>query len=117
MEITPDLNFKNTPVIGELLLQSLEKANIFYSEILRIDEPNLEYGDATANLFPMTAYSHEDKKYPKKVDVDGNTTLIQGLFKDRFGAAFKKDFSYTVKIFVWVELEEENTIDECETKK
>lgn len=108
-ELIPNLDFKPSQAVGELLLQSLEKANIFYSTIVRMDEANGGFGDASAGLFPASPYVNKGKMTPKKVNLNCNTTLIQAMFKDRFGAALKADVNYTLKVFVWVEMKSTNS--------
>ena len=39
--------------------------------------------------------------------VDGDSTIIQGIYKDRLGEQSKADYEYVVNVYVWIEIEEE----------
>ena len=100
---TPTTN----PVLGKLKLRSMERTNIFYEEWLHLILFNAGIPDMSNGLFVTNPTSLNKNKVPKKVDVPAETTLINGLFEDTIGAQLKRDFSYTIKIMVWVETEED----------
>lgn len=85
----------------------MERTNIFYEEWLHFILFNGGIPDMSMGLFAANPTSLNKNRVPKKVDVPKETTLINGLFEDIIGATLKKDVSYTVKIFVWVETEED----------
>jgi hypothetical protein len=103
--------FKRNKLIGEVKLQSCEEANIFYAGHLQTDE-NIGYGDFTQNNFWMpSAFSHQAQSLEERVVVDGNSTIIQGIYRDRIGEQSKVSYSYLVNIYVWIEIEEPNIKD------
>lgn len=99
-------NGKRNPVLGRLKLQSLEKANVFYSEWLKLLEWNINISDK--GIFPITPYSLLQKVVPKKVEVPPNTTVLNGFYEDVFIKELNKNFAYEVKVCVWIE-----TIEDC----
>jgi len=99
--------FKRNMLIGELKLQSCEEANIFYATHLQTDE-NLGAGDFSQNRnWRASAFTHQSKTEEDIVIVDGDSTIIQGIYKDRIGEVNKGDFEYIVNVYVWIEIEEE----------
>jgi hypothetical protein len=40
--------------------------------------------------------------------VPNTTTVINGLFTDTMGQYFERELKYSIKVFVWVETEEES---------
>ena len=100
--------FRHNTLVGELKLQSCEEANIFYATHLQTDE-NLGAGDFSQNRFwKASAFTHQSSKCEEDiVIVDGDSTIIQGIYKDRIGEMNKTDVEYMVNVYVWVEIEEE----------
>lgn len=96
----------SNPVLGRLKLQSMERANIFYEDWLHLVLLDGSMDDR-GNIFPVSPYTLNKNYKPKKVDAPLETTIVKGIYKDTFGESRKKDFSYTVKVFVWVETEED----------
>jgi len=93
------------PLTGKLIMQSMEKANIFfYDQVWAI---TFDDGISELNsVESMSAFSMLIKKEPKAVDVPKDTTVLNCLYKDQFGATFLRDIAYTVKVLVWIEYEE-----------
>jgi len=95
-------------LIGELKLQSLEKANVFFSDDVYESDQNIGFADFSAvGLLTPAPWTHEFKRFEEKVVVNGVTTLIGGYFKDRIGERFKTNLSYSVNVYVWYEINEE----------
>lgn len=97
---------RSNPVFGKLKLQSMERANIFFEEWLHF----LFYNggiDDRGSLFPVSPYSLNKNYNPKKVYAPLETTIVKGLYQDSIGERVKRDMSYTIKVFVWVETEED----------
>ncbi len=100
-------NPKVNPVLGKLKLRSRERTNIFYEEWLHFVQFDGGVPDMSIRLFDRPPASLNRNTAPKKVDVPRETTLINGLFEEYFGKLLKTDLDYTIKIFVWMETEEE----------
>lgn len=107
--IAPYLSWtlKINPVLGKLKLKSRERNNIFYEEWLHFIQFNGGMPDMSNGLFISNPASLNKNRIPKKVDVPEETTLIDGLFEDTFAKVQKQNLNYTIKIFVWVETEED----------
>jgi hypothetical protein len=104
------LAFRRDILIGELKLQSLEKANVFFSDDVYERDQNMGFADfSTSGFMIPSPFTHEFNRFEEKVIVDGVTTLIGGYFKDRIGERFKTNLSYSVNVYVWYEIEEEKT--------
>jgi hypothetical protein len=110
--VSSEWNISQNPLAGNIKLQSLEKANIFYSNQVWAVQFNDGIPDITTDLYAFDAFAVLQKKEPRKVDVPANTTIINGMYKDLMGAANKRDIAYTVKVFLWIETDEKEIIEE-----
>lgn len=98
--------FKRNKLIGEVKLQSCEEANIFYAGDLQSDE-NIAMGDFSQSRFWMSSvFSHQAQSFEERVIVDGESTMIQGIYRDRLGEQSKISYNYLVNVYVWIEIEE-----------
>ncbi len=91
--------YRNT-LLGELKLQSFERANIFYSQELKLYQ-NFIHTDFTSRKFSPTPYTHQTHSFEDPIKVDGNITIVQGIYKDQL--LLPMPYSYTVMIYVWIE--------------
>jgi hypothetical protein len=106
------LRFTRGSLIGELKLQSQEKANVFFSSDVFERDQNVGYAYyAASRVFNPNVYTHEFKRYEERVIVNGITTLLEGCFIDRIGARFKTNLSYQVNVYVWYETKDLITED------
>lgn len=104
--LPPWLTFNRNTFIGEMKLQSCEQANIFYATDIQLDE-NLGFGDFSQNItWQANNFSHQRKTEEETVKVNGDTAIVQGVYKDRIGEQNNIDMQYTVNVYVWVEIEE-----------
>ncbi len=108
-EVTAEVKsplFKRSLLVGEIKLQSCEEANIFYAADLQGDN-NIGYGDFSQNLsWTPTAFTHQTQAFEERVIVDGNSTIIQGVYKDRYSEQTKLTPNYIVNLYVWTEKQE-----------
>lgn len=103
------ITFNRNMLIGELKLQSCEEANIFFATHVQSDK-NIGAGDFSQNgNWKAELFSHQTKSNEDIVIVDGDSTILQGIFKDRVGEQSNADHEYTVKVYVWIEIEEPQT--------
>jgi hypothetical protein len=100
-------NPRVNPPLGKLKLRSRERTNIFYEEWLHFIQFNAGIPDMSIRLFDLHPASLNKNNAPKKVDVPSDTTLINGLFEEYFGKLIRRDLDYSIKIFVWLETEED----------
>lgn len=101
--------FVRNTSLGEFKLQSCEQANIFYVGQIRMEE-NLGFADfsKTEAWNPQT-FSHGSKTEEDRVIVDGESTILQGMYKDTFGEMNKTDVEYIVSIYGWVKIRQTQT--------
>jgi hypothetical protein len=101
--------FRPDLLIGELKLQSLERANIFYVTDVYEASLNMMYGDfSIVQGFIPQPWTHGRNRFEDVVMVNGETTILNGLFKDRLGEGIKRDWPYKVNVYVWYEIKEEH---------
>lgn len=100
---------ESNPVLGKLKLQSMERCNVFFEQWLHFVFYKGGIPDMSKGLFPVHPYTLNKNTEPKKVDVPNETTIINGLYEDTFGKSTKREkgLSYTVKVFVWIETEDD----------
>lgn len=97
-------NVSTNPSIGKLKLQSLETANIFYSEWIKLLEWNI--GVYANGIFPYKPHTLLQKQVPKLVEVSTQTTMLNGLYEDVFLNKDNAVKSYLIKVCVWLEMNE-----------
>lgn len=103
-----EFNYSSTmnPTVGRLKLQSLEKANIIYSEWLKLLEWNI--GIKPGGIFPINPFTLLQKQMPKQVEVSPQTTILNGLYEDNILKSTNGNFNYTIKVLVWLEMNEDS---------
>lgn len=94
-------------VAGKLKLQSMEKENIFYSDWVKASIFCEEFKQPKAFEIHSGLKDIRGKTAPKKVDVPVESTIINALYHDNIGKFYKQDLSYTLKVFVWMEVNEQ----------
>ncbi len=93
-----DRNF----VFGEVCLQSCEKANICYTAEL-IQDQNLDFADFSTRWWKPKDYTHQYNVNIDEVIVKGETTILEGIYKDKLSEQQPDDYKYKVNIYVLVE--------------
>ena len=94
-------------VLGKLNLQSMEKINIFYTDWIRASVFYEDIKNQTAYKINPFRKHIRGKTQPKKLDIPVESNTINALYKDTVGKQLKKDFSYKVKIMLWIETTED----------
>lgn len=95
--------FKRNTLLGELKLQSCENANVFYAGHLQSDN-NIGYGDFSENQFwKVKPFTHQTMTFEETVIVNAESTIIQGVYKDRIGEQYETDVNYVVNVYLWYE--------------
>jgi hypothetical protein len=90
--------------LGELKLQSYEKANIFYSGDLVLNR-NSSFTEPSNQFFAAKNYTHQYKSEQALLNVSGTTTIIQGVYKDALN--LPTTYRYQVKVYLRLELKDE----------
>ncbi|MBI4929295.1 MAG: hypothetical protein HY841_00915 [Bacteroidetes bacterium] len=92
--------------VGELKLQSCEEANVFYAtDITDPSAPENLDRIPTPSAIIENVWTHGYKRELEEVLVDGNTTVLAGLYRDKLGAMQNHDTAYDVFLYVWYKLE------------
>lgn len=105
----PTINYN---VAGKLSLQSMEKENIFFSDWVKASVFYEGFIKPTSFQVRAGLKDIRGKTAPKKVDVPVESTIINALYRDNIGKQLKQDISYTLKVFVWLEVKEaQNGVD------
>ncbi|MBA2611314.1 MAG: hypothetical protein H0U95_05030 [Bacteroidetes bacterium] len=93
--------FKRNTLVGDLKLQSCEEANIFYAGELRLDN-SIGYGDfSKTNTWQPQTFTHQSLSLEDEVNVDADSTIILGMYKDNIGLENQLDMNYQVNVYVW----------------
>lgn len=95
-------------LLGELKLQSYEKANVFYAGELAVNQ-NLDFADFTSQSFIPKIYSHQYQLNEDPVMVSGSTTILQGVYRDKLSEYQATRYRYIVKVYIWVAAKEDQS--------
>jgi hypothetical protein len=108
------MTFRRDSFFGDLRLQSCEQANIFYAKHVQTDE-NIGMGDySQSGSWRVLPYTHEGKAEEETVKVNGDSTIIQGIYKDGYVQSrfaynpdqIKIPIGYVVSVYIWIEIGE-----------
>lgn len=97
--------FRNS-LVGELKLQSSDDSNVFYAT--NVSDHSVNEGldkVPTVNFIAENVWTHGYKRKLEEVLVNGNATVIAGLYKDRLGEMLKANVSYDVFLYLWYKFE------------
>lgn len=86
--------------LGELKVQSYDKATIFYSEELKVAQ-NFKQADFTQKGFKPKPYTHQRLTLEEPIYLDGTSTLIQAMYKNTFLSNIP--YRYQVNVYVWLQ--------------
>lgn len=100
---TTAFGFYKSMLIGDLRLQSCEKANLFYASDIYERDINLGIGDWTDKQFAVREVTHGRKREEVRAEANGDTTILQGTFRDKIGEHLNMHLLYEVRIYVWYE--------------
>lgn len=96
------VNFGGNLLYGDIQLWSFDKANLFYAGELHETDTNLGYMDfSLPDKFTAWEWTHGYKREEDLVKVDGTSTILVGIYRDKTGPLFKILGSYEVKIIIW----------------
>jgi hypothetical protein len=96
------VEIRRNQLLGEIRLQSFEKANIFYTAELQLDK-NLDFADFSSRHWAPSLHTHHTRHYTDVVNVLGESTVLQGIYKDKlFNFQEGLVYKYRVNVYVWV---------------
>ncbi|MGZ4065028.1 MAG: hypothetical protein ACXVP0_18770 [Bacteroidia bacterium] len=113
---TLPLGFTRNLCVGEVKLQSYEQSNIFYTGELLMNRNN-DNADFSSRFFTPQAYTHQMRAHEDDVLVNGRTTLIQGVYRDKLFNSIEGNYRYTVKLYLWTEAKEATVNQTQQTAK
>jgi hypothetical protein len=97
--------------VGELRLQNVSKANLFYAGELKIDR-NIDKGDFSSQFFPPKIYTHQIHSFETEVKLTAKNRVIRGIYRDKLSDHISEAFKYKVSVYIWTELKEEKETEE-----
>ena len=90
-------------LFGDVLLFSCEEGNCFYTGELHEEDNNVMMGDFTGSTEDMFGqWSHGQRHEADEVIVDGDTTVVMGIYRDKVGKAVSKTDGYNVRVIIWI---------------
>lgn len=95
-------------LVGELKLQSYETANMFFSSELAINN-NHVFADFSSQNFLPKPYTHQYQQHEEPIKVNGNTTLLQGAYRDKLSEHQAGAYKYFVKVYIWIAAKEDQS--------
>lgn len=102
-EVQPSFRVYANKVIGKISLQNPGSENVFYQGNL-IEDRNAELHEGTAStLWQTTSWTHSRKREEVSLNVEGNTSFIEGFFQDSWGKNEYESLSYNLHLYLWIE--------------
>ncbi len=94
-------------LFGDLTLQSCEEGNIFYRGEIRDSDIDTIMSDfSIVPKWRAREWTHGGMMEAETVIVDGDTTVINGLYRDRVGKELSIAGGYEVKVVIWYKINE-----------
>ena len=98
---------RSVAVAGELRIQNLQSANLFYSTEVKLSDRNLGFGDFTQYFqWVRKAWTHDYQREEDTVHIHESSPILQGSYRDKIGEASHSNYTYTVNIYVWYSTED-----------
>ncbi len=88
---------------GDVMLFSCEKGNCFYTGELHEEDRNtlmFDFGKTEEDGF--SCRTHGTKQEAEEITVDGDTTVVSGVYRDKAGKDISVAGGYEVKIIIWI---------------
>lgn len=102
-EVQPSFRVYANKVIGKISLQNPGSENVFYQGNL-IEDRNAELHEGTAStLWQTTSWIHARKREEVSLNVEGNTSFIEGFFQNSWGKNEYESLSYSLHLYLWIE--------------
>ena len=102
----PPIIATRNSLVGELKLQSSDDSNVFYAT--NVYDPTVKEDFdkvSSVDIITKNAWTHGYKRELEEVLVDGNATVLAGLYKDKLGEMLKANVSYDVFLYIWYKFE------------
>lgn len=93
--------------VGDLKLESNDRSGIFLTQEIVHQDYNLLHGSFAPVVPHVGEFWTEGKiKETLAVDVDGENTIISGIYKDRILEQFQTEYFYKINLYFYYELKE-----------
>ena len=97
--------------IGELRLQNVSKANLFYAGELCIDR-NPDNADFTSQFFAPKIFTHQGHSFETEVKITAKNRVIRGIYRDKLYQNIPEGYIYKVAVYIWTEKKETKPTEE-----
>lgn len=94
------LNIRRNLCVGELRLQNISKANLFYAGEISIDR-NIDNADFTSQFFAPKVFTHQAHALETEVKINAKNRVIRGIYRDKFYEHVHEAYKYTVSVYIW----------------
>lgn len=99
----PSFAVSANKLIGKLGLQNPGSENVFYQgDLIEWRNVHLQEGIASVAWQP-SSWSHSRKREEVSLNVEGNTSFIEGIFQDSWGKNEYESLSYNLHLYLWIE--------------
>ena len=94
--------FMRNELFGELRLQVCNKANWFYATEIVEQDNHINYADYTNNNFWKSKdWTHRHERFVEEIKVKTASSLLLGMFKEKWMEQHHEQLTYEVKIYLW----------------
>lgn len=94
---------EKTETIGRLTLHTPDATGIFFQDDIRQRDTSPKYADFTQYPAVFDQWSHNTKRYETSINVKNCSNLVEGHFKDTWGALYNYHVIYQLNIYIWIE--------------
>ncbi len=102
-----DFLYRRNYLFGDLWLQSCEEANRFYTGEIRANDINTVMSDfSIPPTWKAKEWTNGGKQEAETVIVDGDTTVVNGLYRDKTGKEITAILGYEIKVVIWYKTNE-----------
>ena len=102
-DVDPPFVIHKTETVGILTLQSPDTGGIFFQGDVRQKDISSKYADFTQYPAVFGQWSHDRKRHETSINVSSCSKLVEGHFKDTWGALYSYHVIYQFNIYIWVE--------------
>lgn len=89
-------------VMGEIRLQNVGQGNLFYAVDVIEQDAHLGFADFSSQPgFAPKCWTHCNKREAVEVELNRQTAIIMGMYKDILGEQLNQNLSYWIIIHMW----------------
>ncbi len=97
------LKVSRNKVIGKISLQNAGSEHLFYQGDL-IENRNKHLGEGIISvLWQPSIWTHSRKREELQLNVESNTSFVEGFFQDSWGAGEYESLAYILHLYLWIE--------------